>query len=216
MHPRAYFVARILGLAALALLSFAAVVFIASFILFAVRQSGVGFLLGYGGQGVWTFLTVLPWWEFWASVVCLLLLALAVRRFRFGYKIPALEALLFVFGAATLTAGALAISPVHGFLLDAADHDRLPVVGPLYEGVHDSHEAQGVYRGVVSVVGTSTFTMGHNDQDRDTDDGTWVVMPPSGFDCQSLSVGERVYVAGPPQGSNIRAYGISVYPPDDH
>ncbi len=214
MRPKAYFVARAALLIVSALLALATTVFIVSFVLFSVRQSGVIFLLGFGGQGLLTFLTIIPWWLLLLAFACLIVLELLVRRFRFGYRVPVLEVMLVSFVAVLLVAAGVSLSPVHSSLLNAADRDTLPLVGLLYEQVHDSHKAQGIYRGVVTALGTSTITLSHDDTDRDTDDGTWVVSPPAEFDLSTLRVGERLYVAGVLNGGIVDAYGIEPYPAD--
>jgi len=211
MHSRAYFALRAIGVVGIAVLAFVATAFVASFILFSVHESGVGFLLGYGPQGVATFVTVVPWTLFVLSVGCLVAAAW-VWQSRFAYRIPLIEGLMIVFGGATLAAGIVALSPIHGMLLGAADRNQLPLFGPFYEQVHDSHRGQGVFRGVVNSIATSSFVLRHDDTDRDTDDGTWVVMPPPHFDLGQIQTGERLYVAGQEHQGVIRAYGISAYP----
>ena len=105
-------------------------------------------------------------------------------------------------------------TPLNAFLLDDADHDRLPApIGSLYEDVHGGapHD-RGVFRGIVDTVSTTTFVMQHDDFDHDGDDGSFTVIIPTGFDASTLAPGERVYVAGTPTPEGIQAYGIQVLP----
>ena len=124
---------------------------------------------------------------------------------------------IFLFALATVVVAGIALNftPLHAMLLSSADRDELPVIGSLYEGLHDSHQAQGVYRGVISSIQGDQFIVSHNDGDRDTDDGTSTVIVPPGFDTSALHVGEHVYVAGKQILDEVNAYGIQEFNPDD-
>lgn len=216
MRPRMYFVVRILSLIGLALLAFLAAVFFISFVLFALHESGESALLAFGPRGLGTFVVLFPW----LIIACVLTLVVALewllRTFRFGYHIPILR----VFGgvvALTLTASFLiAVTPLHRLLLDQADRDALPVLGGMYENVHASHKAFGVFRGTVTSLQPSSFTISHNDLDRDADDGIWSVIAPAGFDVTgTLHAGDKVYVAGNATSGVIHAYGVQKLSSDE-
>lgn len=212
MRSRAHFALQTALVAALLALAAVLAAFVGSFALFSVRQSGADLLLGFGGRGVATFFALFPWFSLALLLALLVAIELLVRRFRLGYRTPLLVALAALALGAAALAYALAATPLHSALLDRADRGELPILGEFYEGVHAGHEGAGVYRGVVTTIAEERFGIAHEDGDRDTDDGSWTVVPPAGFDCASLHEGERVLVAGSLVAtSTIQAYGVRPY-----
>lgn len=216
MRPRIYFILEAAGLAALALMITGITAFLANFMLFALDVEGHGSLLAFGARGLGTFVFVFPWGWLLLDLALIVLITVLVRRFRFGYRRSVLYVAALLLLAALLAGAVLERgTSLNAFLLDDADHDRLPApIGNLYEGIHDGppHEL-GVYRGIVDVVATSSFTMSHDDFDHDGDDGTLTVWLPEGFDDSQLSVGDRVYVAGTRTSEGVAAYGVRVLGP---
>ena len=212
MRPRLYFVAQVAAVAALALVTLALSIYVLSFILFSIHESGEQFLLGFGGRGLLTLAELFPWLTLLLVVALFVALEWLLRYFKFGYSFSMLRIFLSIAAVAVVGSAAVTLTPLHAFLLDRADRGALPVFGGIYESVYDSHQAQGVFRGVVSLISTSTFVCTHDDTDRDTDDGTWTILPPQDFNLGSLSVGDRVYVAGELQNGTVQAYGIQQFP----
>jgi len=208
MHPRIYFVARIILLAAVAVITLALAMLVLSFAFFSIHESGEQFLLGFGQRGFVAFIMLFPWLPLLLTLLLVLLLDYLLRYFKFGYRISILEVFLVAL-AVVVGAGILInVTPLHATLLNSADHDNLPIIGPLYEQLHDSHQAAGVYRGDISSIQGTEFVIAHNDNDKDTDDGTWTVLAPAGFDMTTLRVGEPVYVAGRMILGVVNAYGV--------
>ena len=208
MHSRTYFILRtvLVGLAGAVLL--AGAFFALSFVFFSIHESGVRFLLEFGEQGLTAFITLFPWTSLLVSLAFLVILELLVRQFTSAYRFSLLRIFLWVLVIGVAGGTLIGFTPFHASLLSAADNDRLPVLGPLYEQVHDSHIDRGVYRGNVVSVAESYFIISHNDTDRDSDEGVWNVVPPEGFDLGTLSVGNKVYVAGRLKHGVVYAYGI--------
>lgn len=210
MRPRAFFIARVLALVAVVVAVFLVSIFFVSFVFFALQESGQTSLLGFGARGFGIFFSIFPWVIVGSILVLLILLELLLRTFRFGYRIPVLRVLIGVVVLTVLAGAAVALTPLHSLLLEQADNDNLPVIGGLYGSVHESHKDIGVFRGTVISVATSSFMFSHDDRDRDTDDGTWAVIPPPGMSLGTVHVGDKVYVAGDAVNGVIRSYGIQI------
>ena len=208
MRSRLYFVLRTILLVLSAALLLAASLFALSFVFFSIRESGIRFLLEFGEHGLAAFTVLFPWAVLLSSLALLVILEILVREFSTVYRFSLLRVFLWILCIGIAGSVLLGLTPLHSSLLSAADTDSLPVLGPLYEQIHDSHEAQGVYRGDVTAVTATNFTISHNDNDRDSDDGTWTVVPPAGFDLGTLSVGERIYVGGQVINDLVYAYGV--------
>jgi hypothetical protein len=196
--PRVYFMLRILATLFVAILLLASSALVASFIFFSLHESGEQFLLGFGFQGIVVFLKLFPWLCLAFDVALVFLLEWLLQGFKFGYRIPLLNIFIGLLVASGVLGGLLALTPLHPDLLHLSDDHQLPILAPAYEQIFDSHDAEGVCRGVVLSVGTSTFEIQHNDEDHDADDGTFTVpLPPNGAG-PMLQVGQRVLVFGTP------------------
>jgi hypothetical protein len=208
MRPRAYFVLKIALLAFLALLVFITTAFLASFLCFDLHESHRLELLGFGEQGLFAFFTIFPWTIFFADIALLAVFEVLFRHFRIGYRKPfayIIGGTLVVLVGASLV---LCEMPLHSSILGLEESGHLPVIGGMYAETRRSSPDQGVFRGTVTSVASSTFMIIHNDGDRDWDEGNCTVFVPHNFDIQSLRPGDQVLVAGSYEGNRIRAYGI--------
>ncbi|MDE1919133.1 MAG: hypothetical protein KGH56_00340 [Patescibacteria group bacterium] len=208
MRSRAYFALRTVLVVVMSLLMLAAALFALSFMSFSVHESGVRFLLEFGEHGLVAFVALFPWHLLLISLLILVILEFLLNRFTPAYRFPFLRTFLWILVALIAGSTLVGFTPLHSFLLSEADRNELPVLGPFYEQVHDSHQEQGVYRGSVSSVDASGFIIAHDDSDKDSDEGSWHIVPPPGFDLGTLSVGEKVYVGGRLQSGVVYAYGV--------
>ena len=211
-RPRFYFAAQIALIAVLFILAMAFAMFVASFVLFSVHESGEQFLLGFGSRGALTFLALFPWLALVVDVALFAVIGWLARSFKFGYRIPVIRAFFAILALALVSGVLINFTPLHPALLDRADHDNLPVLGEWYETVHASHRDQGVFRGTVNSIRGDAFVISHDDNDHDADDGTWTVIAPPGFSMATLAVGENVFIAGTAGQGTIRAYGVQQFP----
>lgn len=217
MRPRAFFVAQVILVLALCIIILGISVFLANYLAFLIRISGHDSLLGFGSRGITTFLLVIPWKWVAVDALLIVLTVYVLRRFRWWYARPAvyLSSGLFI---AALVVGFFIdeATPFNDDLLRRADHDELPApIHALYEHAHEGapHD-QGVYRGIVSAIGTSTLTLAHDDFDHDEDDGDLTILPPAHQDLSAFHIGDRLYVAGSQvSSSTISAYGIQELAP---
>lgn len=214
MRPRVYFLFRIILMAALAVVTFALAMLVLSFVFFSIHESGEQFLLGFGYRGFLAFAALFPWGLLAVTIVLILLLDYVLRYFKFGYRVPMLRIFLIVLAGVVVAGIGINITPFHSSLLTTADSDRLPLIGSWYEQIHDSHQSQGVYRGVVSSIQGNTIVITHSDNDHDTDEGSWTILIPPGLDASMLHAGEHVYVAGTLVQGVVTAYGIAPFTPE--
>lgn len=214
MRSRAYFVARAGAAIAVSVLVLLLSAYVLSFIVFSIHESGEQFLLGFGRRGVQTFFTLFPWTILGVDIASIAFLEWLLQSFKFGYRIS----LLALFGAIVLVSILLAstinLTPLHGDLLERADHGNLPIIGEMYERIRDSHGDEGVFRGTIAAIQGNQITIMHDDNDHDADDGTRIVILPTGYSTTTFSVGERVYVFGRAGSTTVEAYGLNRLSPD--
>ncbi len=90
MRPQFYFTLKVAALIILALAILAISVFIFNFILFSLRINGQEELLHFGPRGFSAFLHFFPWSWLLLDLIFIGFLGHLIRRFKFGYKVPAL------------------------------------------------------------------------------------------------------------------------------
>lgn len=214
MRPKLSFTFETFFAALVALVVLAVSAALASFIVFGLRVNGHDSLLAFGPRGIGAFLLIFPWPLLILNILLVIFLETLLRRFKFGYRSPVLYLLLALAALAIAAGLALDRTSVNDDLLDRADRGALPSpFAELYEHVRSpAPHDRGIYRGMVTAIGTSTFTMMHDDDDQDLDEGSYTVAFPPGFPASSLTVGERVYVAGDEDDGMIRAFGVNPLP----
>jgi hypothetical protein len=219
-RSRGYFLVRVIAAAitGLALLIFSALVI--SFIFFTLHESGEQFLFGFGWNGVLVFLLLFPWIPVCITIGLIFLLEWLLQGFSFGYRIPLLNIFLGVVGVSVALGFIINLTPLHSLLLSAADRNQLPVVGDSYEHIYDSHQDQGIGRGIVLSTATSSFTMRadsrHHD-DSDYHDPILTIYPAPGAQFMLPPIGARVLILGHPQpNGQIEAVQVQVLPPPPH
>lgn len=211
MRPKAFFVAKIISIAVLSIILLALSIFVLSFVFFSIHESGEQFLLGFGERGLMTFIILFPWWTLLLTIVFIFILEYLLHSFKFGYKIPILGIFLVILTVTAIAGVLFNLTPIHSNLLQSADKNELPIIGRIYEAVHDAHQEKGVYRGLVVSINGNKIVITHKDNDLDTDDGTWTIIAPSNFDMSSIKIGDKLYVAAnTDSGGDIEAYGIQV------
>src|SRR4030042_4792350 len=94
IRPKWHFVLKTLLLAAGVLFGTLALLYLASFVLFVLRQTGSWFLPSFGWRGIMVFLISMPWLLVILGVVFIILLELLVRHYSFAYRNPLLYSLL--------------------------------------------------------------------------------------------------------------------------
>lgn len=212
MKARWHFTLRVALVVFLGLIILALSALALSFTFFSIHESGEQFLLGFGQRGFTAFFALFPWKTLIATVILAGSAEWLTRYFKFGYRIPVLRAFFGLLIAIVLVGSLIAYTPIHRTLLGRADHDGLGFLNQIYKEIHAPHEDQGIFRGRVVSVDQDQFMISHDDFDRDSDDGTRLVLPPTGYDLSLLTVGDRVYIAGTIQREVIHAYGIKVLP----
>lgn len=204
MLPRWHYVLKaILAISGAIMLSLA-LLFLASFIIFYLRQSGVWFAPGFGLRGIGVFLTSLPWLLILVAVVFVVVLEVLVKHYAFAYRQPLLYSALGIVLLVTLGGIAVAKTSFHGEFLRQAREHRLPFGEPLYRefGVKG---ARNVHPGNISELTENGFIL----STRHDEDLTITVTPqtrfPIGYD---LAEGDLVVVMGEREGDTVEAFGV--------
>lgn len=203
MHSHWYFVLRgallAVGIIALALTVF----FIFSFIIFALRVSGVWFMPVFGWRGFGEFIWSLPWLLIVVSLVFIIILEILTRHYALAYRQPLLYSALFIIAIAALGSVAFAQLPLHRSFLLKANENKLPVAGFLYRGFA-LQEQEHIYPGVVREMASDGFQL----QTRRQEILRVLITQDAKLPYEKITVGNFVIVFGERDEGVVRAMGV--------
>lgn len=204
MRPKwQFFLKAVLAIVG-AVIVFLTILYLASFIIFALRQTGVLFVPIFGPEGWLAFFTHLPFFLIFLLIIFIVILELLVKHYAFAYRRPLLYSAIGIFVLAALGALIVANSPLHGGISKYADENKDSFVGKFYED-YGQPRFQDVHRGVVIETINNGFTMKNRRQEVLTIVVSRRTRLPLGAD---FSIGDIVVVFGPRTGNMVAAFGI--------
>jgi ABC-type multidrug transport system fused ATPase/permease subunit len=204
MRPRWHFVLRSVLMVLGAVLVLLGIMYIVSFIIFALHESGIWFTPVFGGRGWFSFFRSLPWLLIVLSLLFIGVLEVLVRRFSFGYRQPLLYSALGIICVTTFGSVIIAQTSFHRYLFRAAQNGNLPYVGDFYRGF-GSPEIPDIHVGVIHDLSDQGFTLmsRHGSQYQVIINATTSF--PLGTD---FAEGDMVIVIGEGENRVIEALGI--------
>lgn len=204
MKPRWHFVLKSLllvsGLLTVALL----VIYLLSFIFFALRQSGIAFAPLYGFKGVSLFVMSSPWLLIALAGVFVVLLYVLVTKYSFSYQKPLLYSMIGVILLVLVGSFVLQETGMHQRLQQYSERHNVPVFTPLYKGLK-GERPDNVLQGTITELTSEGFILQVESGDR-------VIVVTTEETRQRPTdvrfVGESVFVFGDREGETISAFGI--------
>jgi hypothetical protein len=203
MRPRWHFVLKgmlcFFGVFLVAL----ALLYLASFIVFVLRQTGVLYVPAFGMRGISVFLLSIPWLLVLLAIVFLVVLEILVTRFSFAHRRPLLysvAAILLFVGIGTMVVSRFNF---HVRLFHSAREFNLPVAGPFYRGYGKG--VRMVHPGTIHEFVDDGFRMS-NPRGQVL---RVIILRETRFPYgAALETGDMVIVFGPLEDETIRAVGI--------
>ena len=133
MRPKWQFITKaalmLLGVVLVALTT----LYLVSFIVFILRQTGVLFVPAFGPGAFGVFFMSLPWLLIALAAIFMLLLEILIKRYSFAYGRPFLYSALAVIFLGIAGGIIIGETPLHERFFDAAENGQLPFAGPVYE-----------------------------------------------------------------------------------
>ena len=204
MRPRWHFVFKgglaLVGIGVLALW----LIYLVSFIMFALATSGVIMIPAFGFQGLVGFLLALPWLLILVAAVFIVLLEILVNKYSFGYRKPLLYTLFGVVGFTVVGTFLVSQTGLHDVAMQRSVESRLPVVGSMYKGYGIKPNEQ-VHIGEIVLVSENGFVI-----DERLHGELAVLVTESTRKPKEIAfrVGDRVIVFGNRLENEIEAFGI--------
>lgn len=204
MRPKWHFALKAALVVLGAAIIFLTVLYLASFIIFALRQTGVLFVPAFGIEGWFAFFSHLPFFLIFLVIIFIAVLELLVRNFAFAYRRPLLYSAFGIFVLAVCGAIVLANSSFHGGMSKYADDNRDTFVGKFY-GDYGRPKFTDVQRGMIIEMADNGFMLRNKRKEVLTIVVTRQTRLPLGAD---FSNGDIVVVFGPRDGVLVQAFGI--------
>ena len=205
MRPRWKFLLSsvLLGLGGVILLL--TLLYITSFAIFTLRQSGVLFVPIFGMRGVFAFFAAIPLLLMLLILAFVIVLEILVRRYSFGYRRPLLVSVLAILIIVFLGGYALERTRIQYELFRQA-HGPGGLPAPIGGMYRTPMHVQGVYRGTIVQFIPGGFTLID-----ENGAGTTTVLIDSNTRLplgDGFSAGEEVVVFGDGASGTVRAFGI--------
>jgi len=138
MKPRWHFVLKSVLLVFSVVTVILVGIYLLSFILFTLRQSGVGFVPLYGLRGISVFVMNSPWLLIFSTVVSLVALQLLVRTYSFSYRQPLVYSMIGIIIFVLLGSYAIGQTQMHQQFQTFTQERKVPVFGALYKRIEEN------------------------------------------------------------------------------
>lgn len=204
MKPRWRFVLTAALWASGAIIIALGLLFMVSFTIFTLRQTGLWFLPLFGLRALIVFLFSIPWLLIIFSLLFIVILEVIVRHYSFAYRRPLLYSALAILTTAILGGSVVAQTPFHDELLKQVQNNNLPSAAPLYRSFC-LHKFKNVHRGTVADVTDDDFRIANPWGERVRVLVTPETRFPHGID---VSEGDIVVIFGNQDNGAIHAFGI--------
>ncbi len=178
--------------------------YLVSFIWFALRQSGILFAPSLGQSGWWELLRSLPCLLIVVAMAFMVVLELLVRQVAFSYRRPLLYTIAGILLFVIIGGGLVAATSFQHRLFMSAEHHRLPFGGDFYRSYGHQH-MPNVERGLI----TTTTDHGFIIANQQGESMLILITPrtrlPLGAE---FSTGDEVVVFGERRGDTVPAMGV--------
>lgn len=204
MRPRWHFFLSA-GLAILgAIIIFLFILYLASFIIFALRQTGVLFVPAFGAQGWFAFFTHLPFFLIGLLMIFIIILELFVRHYAFAYRRPLLYSALGIFIMIAAGGLILANTSFHQEISKSVEKNKDSFTGMIYQE-YGRQNFQDVHRGRIMQITQKGFLMNNRKEEALTIIITRRTRFPMGAD---YYLGDTMVVFGNREGDEVQAFGV--------
>ncbi len=178
-------------------------VYLSSFIVFALRQNGSWFVTGFGSEGWREFLISMPWLLVAITLIFLALLAYLVKRYAFAYARPLLYSAVGIILVAGLGGFLIALTPLHSGLMGEAIEYRLPLAGGVYRQYGGRNPGK-IVTGIIVEKNNTGYTI----YDQDKELLMVLITPYTKMPPKIPELRDFIVVLGERHGDIVEAHGI--------
>lgn len=132
-HSKFYFTFRNALLVLVIVVIFLILLFITSFVIFALKTSELWFLPIFGIQGIEILISNFPWILVFAIIIFTVFLEVLANRFNFVFLKPLLYSLLLIIFIVVAFSFFINSTPLHPFVYEKARKENISVLKPFYD-----------------------------------------------------------------------------------
>ncbi len=158
MQPRWHFVLKTALLLTGTLLTFLIAIYILSFVLFTLHNSGLWFAPEFGSRGVMMFIMGAPWLLLSILGLFLLFLYVLVSHYSFSYRKPLVYSIIGIVFLIISTSSLIHLSGIHDRLESFANEHSVPGLRPFYQDPQ-ARRPGGVEIGTINQINESGFLL---------------------------------------------------------
>jgi hypothetical protein len=204
MRPKIYFLLKTLAIALGIFFAALFILYLISFIIFALRASGVWYLPCFGLRGIGASFLLLPWLLIAISVILIVILEILVKHFAFAYRKPVLYSILFVVIFALFGSFMVDRAGLQSGLFKRAEQGNLPFAGEFYRDLGKAKN-KDARRGIVSEITDNGFLI----KTRNNDALEIIVTPETRFPFdEEIKENDTIIVFGKRDNGSVQAIGI--------
>jgi hypothetical protein len=210
MKPRWHFILKSLLLVFGVITAALIVVYLLSFVLFVLRQSGVGFVPMFGFKGIGIFVMNSPWLLISSAGIMGIVLLFLIKKYSFSYQRPLVYTTIITIVFVLCGSFVIGQTDAHTRMQEYSRDRNVPVFGSLYRGIDDRRPDHIVF-GIVDTINADGFVM-----QSDTESViTVVITEHTKTDRrEAYEAGQRVLVVGDTVDNVIEAIGVRIAPSD--
>lgn len=204
MRPKIYFILKAVLIALGIFVAILFLLYFISFIVFALRASGVWYLHSFGFRGIGASLRLLPWLLIFICAILIIVLEVVLKRFTFAYRQPILYSLLGIIIFSFLGSFIMGKTSLHPTLFSQTQKGRFPIGGPLYRE-YGMAKFRDVHRGIVSEITNNGFIL----KTPDSSNLSVIIVSKTRFPLGAdIKEGDNVVVFGKRDDGTVKAFGI--------
>lgn len=206
MRPKWHFVLKAALMAIGGIILFLTLLYLASFILFVLRRTGIWFVPVFGARGWYAFLISFPWLLIGASAIFFIILEVLVRRYAFAYKRPLLFSLLGIVILVFVGVIIVDLTHVQGRFSRFTEEHRVPFARDFYHRFGPPRFGN-IHKGDITEITPVGFLMSESEEGGES--FSVIITPQTRLPFGAgFSIGDAVVVFGDRESSTIQAFGV--------
>lgn len=205
MKPKWHFVIHATLLIVGIIFAILTLLYIISFIIFALHQNGLWFAPGFGGRGIKELLFDFPWLLVFVAIIFIAILQFLIKKYSFGYGKPLIYSAITIVLLVILGGLIISQTPVHKKLFIQARKSNLPFAGKMYLQYGAPPKQSNITVGEI----IEALNTGFNIYTPKDETLTIIITPNTKFPYENrFEIGNKVMVIGERDGIVIQAFGI--------
>ncbi len=205
MKPKWHFITHAVLLITGIIFAMLSLLYLISFIIFTLHQTGLWFAPGFGLRGLRELLFDFPWLLVFVAIIFIALLQVLIKKYSFSYGKPLIYSIMIIVVIVATGGFILSMTSVHKNLFLQAQNNRLPFGGSMYMQYGHPPQHGNITAGEI----LEALQNGYSINTPQEEILSIIVTPTTKYPLGSnFIIGDKIVVIGERDGYIIQAYGI--------